>query len=98
MNALNEPRFIFPHLDYPNLPGARCATGIHPDATQIYPDSFYAKDSEKRKKDRTKEFCNPCPVRLQCLQWALQHHEQWGIWGGLDSRQRNKLLKQRRGK
>ena len=28
--------------------------------------------------------CFECPVRSQCLQWALEHRQIWGIWGGRD--------------
>jgi len=26
--------------------------------------------------------CDTCPVKAPCLQWALDHNEQFGIWGG----------------
>ncbi len=28
--------------------------------------------------------CSMCPVRLQCLNWALQRPETYGVWGGAD--------------
>lgn len=34
--------------------------------------------------------CNECPVRQECLQWALDHGEGIGIWGGLTARQRER--------
>jgi WhiB family redox-sensing transcriptional regulator len=30
----------------------------------------------------------PCPVRAECLQYALEHDERFGIWGGLSERER----------
>lgn len=33
----------------------------------------------------------PCPVRDQCLEWALGHDEGFGVWGGKSERQRRKL-------
>ena len=42
--------------------------------------------------------CAGCPVRAQCLQWALDHDEQ-GIWGGTTGAQRTPMRngpKQRR--
>jgi WhiB family transcriptional regulator, redox-sensing transcriptional regulator len=30
-----------------------------------------------------KAVCADCPVRMDCLKWALDHSIQDGIWGGL---------------
>jgi WhiB family redox-sensing transcriptional regulator len=30
-----------------------------------------------------KRLCLGCPVRRPCLDWALRHDIQFGIWGGL---------------
>src|SRR5689334_14673687 len=38
--------------------------------------------------DRAREVCASCPVRSHCLGWALLCGDEYGIWGGLDSRQR----------
>lgn len=43
-----------------------------------------------------KKVCRQCPVRNQCLGYALRHNEQFGVWGGLTVRERRQLLKQRR--
>jgi WhiB family redox-sensing transcriptional regulator len=29
-----------------------------------------------------------CEVREQCLAWAMEQHEEFGIWGGLGSTDR----------
>lgn len=34
-----------------------------------------------------KRICLGCPVRSECLQWALTHQEAWGVWAGLDYQQ-----------
>jgi WhiB family redox-sensing transcriptional regulator len=33
----------------------------------------------------------PCPVKAQCLAYALENDEKFGIWGGLNERERRKL-------
>lgn len=38
-----------------------------------------------------KRICGECTVRATCLQYALDHDEQYGIWGGLSQRERRKL-------
>ena len=43
---------------------------------------FFSKDPAERTN--AKNLCFGCPVRSQCLQWALEHRQIWGIWGGKD--------------
>jgi WhiB family redox-sensing transcriptional regulator len=38
-----------------------------------------------------KKFCEECPVKNECLQFALVNNEQYGIWGGLTLKERLKL-------
>lgn len=38
--------------------------------------------------------CDPCPVRLQCLGYALKHAE-YGVWGGLTPTERNRIRKRK---
>ena len=37
--------------------------------------------------------CRGCPVRDECLAWALETRVRYGIWGGLTERERRRLLK-----
>jgi len=43
---------------------------------------------------RAKKACYACPVLGACRAWALDHPGEWGIWGGLDRRQRRRILKE----
>jgi WhiB family redox-sensing transcriptional regulator len=47
-----------------------------------YIDWFFSKEFEK--KYQAKNLCFSCPVRSECLQWALEHRQIWGVWGGKD--------------
>jgi WhiB family redox-sensing transcriptional regulator len=38
-----------------------------------------------------KAICANCPVRLVCLQYALAHHQDDGVWGGYDEGERREL-------
>lgn len=40
-----------------------------------------------------KEMCATCPVRNQCLEYALRNDERWGVWGGLLPEERQRLMK-----
>lgn len=38
-----------------------------------------------------KRVCATCPVRTECLLYALANREEYGIWGGLTARERRAL-------
>jgi len=40
-----------------------------------------------------KAVCDACPVQGDCLQYALDHFEAYGVWGGLSAYQRELLTK-----
>jgi WhiB family redox-sensing transcriptional regulator len=44
-----------------------------------------------------KKYCQECPVKAECLQFALVNNEQYGIWGGLTLKERLKLKSKRKG-
>lgn len=58
------------------------------DATCAQPKNRYAINwffsKDFNEKYAAKNMCFSCPVRSQCLQWALEHRQIWGIWGGKD--------------
>lgn len=43
-----------------------------------------------------KRICADCPVKEPCLEYALAHRIDHGVWGGTSERQRRRILKQRR--
>ncbi|MFE5871602.1 WhiB family transcriptional regulator [Streptomyces roseifaciens] len=45
-----------------------------------------------------KRLCQLCPVRPECLDWALKTGEWHGVWGGLDEDERRDLALRRRGR
>ena len=40
---------------------------------------------------RAKEGCDECPVRVECLDYAIATNQDSGIWGGLDEEQRRSI-------
>lgn len=50
--------------------------------------NFYTNDDTE--KAQAKRLCMECPVRKQCLQYALDNTERFGIWGGVDERELRK--------
>ena len=45
---------------------------------------------------RAKSVCRDCPVRWECLAYALRHRVEHGVWGGLNDRERRKVLNRTR--
>lgn len=41
--------------------------------------------------------CHRCPVRADCLDFALRTSQPFGIWGGTTARERHRILRRRRG-
>jgi WhiB family redox-sensing transcriptional regulator len=45
-----------------------------------------------------KRICNGCPVREECLEYAVERKERFGIWGGKSERERRAIRRERRKK
>jgi WhiB family redox-sensing transcriptional regulator len=43
-----------------------------------------------------KAVCAACPVREQCLEWAIATRQEDGVWGGLTDNERRRLRRRRR--
>ena len=64
--------------------------------SQADPELFFPDAHESRANIAlAKRMCAACPVRQECLEWALDRGEKFGIYGGLTSTQRRKVLRQR---
>lgn len=58
------------------------------------PDAFFPEKGGSARA--AKQVCAACEVRAACLEYALEHDEQWGLWGGLSLNERRALQRQRR--
>ncbi len=60
---------------------------------------FGAEEEQPSERDfreaRAKAVCESCPVRRECLDYALENSLRYGIWGGLDEDER-RLERRRR--
>jgi len=67
------------------------ALGWQADAlcAQTDPEAFFPEKGGSTRD--AKRICTTCDVRDQCLEYALQNDERFGIWGGLSERERRKL-------
>lgn len=56
---------------------------------QTDPEAFFPEKGGSTRE--AKKICLRCPVRNECLEYALAHDERFGIWGGLSERERRRL-------
>ena len=66
---------------------------------QTDPDTWYPGNHAQAAA--AKRICAACPVRAQCLQYALSGADTWrgittGIWGGTTPRERSRLRQARK--
>ena len=55
---------------------------------QTDPEAFYSDKGGSIQP--AKAVCENCEVRQQCLQYALDNDERYGIWGGMSDRERRR--------
>jgi WhiB family transcriptional regulator, redox-sensing transcriptional regulator len=58
------------------------------------PDAWFPSNAARYAA--AKAICNDCPVAGQCLAFALDHHERFGVWGGLTPEERTQLRRRER--
>ena len=59
----------------------------------VDPDLFFPERGASTRE--AKEVCRGCEVRIDCLEYALQNGEKFGIWGGMSERERRRIRRQR---
>jgi WhiB family redox-sensing transcriptional regulator len=59
----------------------------------VDPDLFFPERGASTRE--AKEVCRGCVVRAECLEYALQNSEKFGIWGGLSERERRRIRRAR---
>ena len=59
---------------------------------QTDPESFFPEKGGATRE--AKRICETCEVRSECLDYALENDERFGIWGGLSERERRKLRRE----
>ena len=68
------------------MPQGRCR--------EIPPGTFFPSDGVGVEVAR--RICAECPVKEPCLEYALLHRIDHGVWGGASERERRRILRQRR--
>ena len=76
---IGSPMFLGPEVSW--MEEAKCL-----DAD---PEAFFPEKGGSTRE--AKRICSVCPVREQCLEYALDNDERFGIWGGMSERERRRL-------
>lgn len=68
------------------------------ECTRTDPEAFFGDDAAT--KTLAKRVCAQCPVRVLCLAKSLEMgaggERVWGVWGGLEERERKALTRAQR--
>jgi WhiB family transcriptional regulator, redox-sensing transcriptional regulator len=65
---------------------ARCRDGA---SSEFFP-------SDGVGVERARRICAECPVKVECLEYALTYRIDHGVWGGCSERERRRMLRRRR--
>jgi WhiB family redox-sensing transcriptional regulator len=76
-------------LDYDRWQDAAACQGM--DASTFYAHDGQRAASLRQHDDAAKQICASCPVVRQCLQYALDTREAWGVWGGKTADERQAM-------
>jgi WhiB family redox-sensing transcriptional regulator len=66
----------------------------HGNCREEPPSLFFPSDGVGVEIAR--RLCASCPVKEPCLEYALLHRIDHGVWGGTSERERRRILRRRR--
>lgn len=58
---------------------------------EVDPDLFFPAPGEHEQTEQAKQVCDRCPVRTECLAWALDVGLRAGICGGVTEGERRRM-------
>jgi WhiB family redox-sensing transcriptional regulator len=63
------------------------------DSAVFFPPAHFEHKPEREAREaKAKAICMRCPVRVECLEWALAVREPHGVWGGHSESERKQIL------
>jgi WhiB family redox-sensing transcriptional regulator len=75
--------------DYDRWQDAAACQGM--DASTFYAHDGQRAASLRRHEEAAKQVCASCPVMRQCLRYAMDTREAWGVWGGKTAEERQAM-------
>lgn len=58
----------------------------------VDPEMFF-EEVKGSDNPAARKVCEGCPVKVKCLQYALDNNEEFGVWGGLTPPSRHKFAR-----
>ncbi len=94
---VNAPDWAKGNCHGPKLNKAETPDGVYP--AEIFFDDIGTTPQEREEyTEAALRYCNGdgknrpvCPIRQECLFFALKNNEQWGIWGGMIDQDRTNM-------
>lgn len=85
------------HAPPPGLPAEEVSAAwmLQARCRGASPGEFFPSDGVG--VDQARKVCAACDVRLECLEYALEHRIDHGVWGGCSERERRRILRRRKG-
>jgi hypothetical protein len=74
----------------PLMPACKVAS-LGGSITWSQADDFHDETNSRQgelARERAKTLCRRCPIQAECLTGAVERGEAWGVWGGLDAKER----------
>jgi len=68
---------------------------LHARCRGVSPAEFFPSDG--LGVEAAQRVCAGCSVSAECLEYALEHRIEHGVWGGISERGRRRMLRRRRG-
>lgn len=60
------------------------------DTEMFYADTVFSAENKKIIA-KAKMFCKTCPVVADCLQYAINNQERFGVWGSFSTKERSAI-------
>ena len=79
-------------FEFPERPewmmAAACRTIDPPEVSRFFPTSGGSVAAAR-------EYCERCPVRVECGDYAIENRVHHGVWGGMSERDRRRVRVQK---
>jgi WhiB family transcriptional regulator, redox-sensing transcriptional regulator len=86
-----------PDTNHDDVPSWQFRAACRGEDTALFfaPNYFEQRQEKEAREAKAKRICHVCPVRIDCLEYALRIREPYGVWGGLNESERRTLLRER---
>lgn len=82
-------------METADTPSPAASPGTWPEqaaCTTTDPEIFFPGRRSADAGGEAKAICANCPVRVECLEYALATRQEWGVWGGTNEHERQAIL------